>query len=229
MICEYFNLDILEAKNKYNCCFTKNDYKTGKYDFYYILGNKFNINKYEELIKIYNVVQITNQGFLVSNEYVLINYEKQQIIVANRTRGRSKILTNKYAIRFITRYQKGTISSNISDFQKKHLDCLLPKIFYFSNTMLIEERIFHTKQYKYRIPKFIFVLYLIYIKRINIIDLDDLNIIYKNKKFYIVDIDCYAKMRKRHLIIHYINQYFIKYNNHRLGKKIDDYLSNKFI
>ena len=42
---------------------------------------------------------------------------------------------------------------------------------------------------KYRIPKFIFVLYLIYIKRINIIDLDDLNIIYKNKKFYIVDID----------------------------------------
>ena len=33
----------------------------------------------EELIKIYNVVQITNQGFLVSNEYVLINYKKQQV------------------------------------------------------------------------------------------------------------------------------------------------------
>jgi len=229
MICEYFNLDILEAKNKYNCCFTKNDYKTGKYDFYYILGNKFNINKYEELIKIYNVVQITNQGFLVSNEYVLINYKKQQIIVANRTRGRSKILTNKYAIRFITRYQKQTIPFNLKHFNKKGLDYLLPKIFYFSNTMLIEERIFYKKQYNYKILKFIFVLYLIFIKNINIIDLDDLNIIYKNKKFTIIDIDCCAKMKKRHLIIYYINQYFIKYNNHRLGKKIDDYLSNKFI
>lgn len=229
MICEHFQLDILLAKNKYNCCFTKNDYKTGKYDFYYILGNTFNIDVYENLIKTYNVVQITNQGFLVSNKYILIDYQKQKIIVANRTRNRSKILTDKYAIRFITRYQKGTISSNMFDFQKKHLDYLLPKIFYFSNTMLIEERIFHKKQYRYRFLKFIFILCLIFIKNMNIIDLDDLNIIYKNKKFYIIDIDCCAKMKKRHLIIHYINQYFIKYNNRRLGKKIDDYLYDKFI
>ena len=118
MICDYFNLDILEAKNKYNCCFRKNDYETDKYDFYYILGNKFSIDIYEDLIKVYNVVQITNQGFLVSNKYILIDYQKQKITVANRTRNRSKVLTDKYAIRLITRYQKGTISSNISDFQK---------------------------------------------------------------------------------------------------------------
>ena len=36
-------------------------------------------------------------------------------------------------------------------------------------------------------------------------------------------------MKKRYLIIYYINQYYIKYNNTRLGKKTDDYLSNKFI
>ena len=80
IICEEFDLSFIEAKNKYNCCFTEKDFQTGKYDFYYILQKDDKNHKmYNELLVKYNSVQVLTKGFLVSNQYSLINFKKIKI------------------------------------------------------------------------------------------------------------------------------------------------------
>ena len=229
MIVEYFKIDFLEARDKYNCCFTEKDFQTEMYDFWYsLIDTKQNLDRYEELLRKYNCVQILLNGFLISNKYMMIDYKKIPIIPVNRTYGRSKVLTDTYAIRFMKRFQKEFIHNNLKYYKEKHVDKYLPTIRYISNNILIEDRIFYDKQFQYHYKKLFFVFYLIFVKHINLMDLIESNIIYtKDRRFKIIDVDCSVKIPKKLLIPYYLNEYIFVNINYKLWKKIDDWLNMK--
>ena len=230
IICEEFDLNFIEAKNKYNCCFTEKDFQTGKYDFYYILQKDDKNHKmYNELLVKYNSVQVLTKGFLVSNQYSLINFKKIKIYPTSQgMNNRKKVLTNTYAIRFMKRFQKEFIHNNLKYYKEKHADKYLPTIRYISNNILIEDRIFYDKQFQYHYKKLFFVFYLIFVKHINLMDLIESNIIYtKDRRFKIIDVDCSVKIPKKLLIPYYLNEYIFVNINYKLWKKIDDWLNMK--
>ena len=226
MIVEYFKIDFLEARDKYNCCFTEKDFQTERYDFWYsLIDTKQNLDRYEELLRKYNCVQILLNGFLISNKYMMIDYKKIPIIPVNRTYGRSKVLTDIYAIRFMKRFQKEFIHNNLKYYNDKHIDKYLPTIRYISNNILIEDRIFHDKQFQYHYRKLFFVFYLIFVKHINLMDLVESNILYtKDGKFKIIDIDCSVKIPKKLLVPYYLNEYIFRNISFKYSEKFNDFL-----
>ena len=228
IICEEFDLNFIEAKNKYNCCFTEKDFQTGKYDFYYILQKDDKNHKmYNELLVKYNSVQVLTKGFLVSNQYSLINFKKIKIYPTSQgMNNRKKVLTNTYAIRFMKKYQRDFIFQNMEYLKSHKLEKYLPKILYFGRYILIEERIKINWINKINLLKFLFVMYLIIFKQIRLMDLTQTNILFYHG-FKIIDIDFNVKIPSKYLIIYYINEYFFKccgflYDN--IGCRIDNWL-----
>lgn len=237
IICEEFDLNFIEAKNKYNCCFTEKDFQTGKYDFYYILQKDDKNHKmYNELLVKYNSVQVLTKGFLVSNQYSLINFKKIKIYpTSQEMNNRKKVLTNTYAIRFMKKYQRDFIFQNMEYLKSHKLEKYLPKILYFGRYILIEERIKTNWINKINLLKFLFVMYLIIFKQIRLMDLTQTNILFRHG-FKIIDIDCIVQVPLKYLVVHYINEYFIKTLNifgssleNKIDKKLIEDINNKIL
>ena len=215
IICEEFDLNFIEAKNKYNCCFTEKDFQTGKYDFYYILQKDDKNHKmYNELLVKYNSVQVLTKGFLVSNQYSLINFKKIKIYPTSQgMNNRKKVLTNTYAIRFMKKYQRDFIFQNM-EYLKSIKTNWINKI---------------------NLLKFLFVMYLIIFKQIRLMDLTQTNILFHHG-FKIIDIDCTVQVPLKYLVVHYINEYFIKTLNifgssleNKIDKKLIEDINNKIL
>ena len=91
-------------------------------------------------------------------------------------------------------------------------NCNCPKIYKIYENLLIEEYIESSSFNNFDIFKFIFSLYLLFIKNIMIFDLSGDNIIIsKDFKFYIVDLEDKNIFNKFELLIFYINIYIIDF------------------
>lgn len=104
-------------------------------------------------------------------------------------------------------------------------NCNCPKIYKIYENLLIEEYIESSSFNDFDIFKFIFSLYLLFIKNIMIFDLSGDNIIIsKDFKFYIVDLEDKNIFNKFELLIFYINIYIIDF----FCSDISDKISKKY-
>lgn len=224
IIIENFNVSLdLILSNDYKICFTEKQFQENGYDFLYLKNYKIT-HLYNDLKK-YNVIQKVNDGVLISNKYIIINNKIYKITLLNQI-NHSKIQANDYMIRFCTKGMKLRISYNIDLIKNKLNIKYLPKIFYFGDSILVEEKIVPHKIFNhFYIMKFIFMMYLTLFKNIKIFDLDEYNIIIdKNLCFKIIDLDETCDFSKIKIIIYYIYDYFIyKYFTWNMQQKIDNY------
>ena len=224
IIIENFNVSLdLILSNDYKICFTEKQFQENGYDFLYLENYKIT-HLYNDLKK-YNVIQKVNDGALISNKYIIINNKIYKITLLNQI-NHSKIQANDYMIRFCTKGMKLRISYNIDLIKNKLNIKYLSKIFYFGDSILVEEKIVPHKIFNhFYIMKFIFMMYLTLFKNIKIFDLDEYNIIIdKNLCFKIIDLDKTCDFSKIKIIIYYIYDYFIyKYLSLNTQQKIDNY------
>ena len=139
IIIENFNVSLdLILSNDYKICFTEKQFQENGYDFLYLKNYKIT-HLYNDLKK-YNVIQKVNDGVLISNKYIIINNKIYKITLLNQI-NHSKIQANDYMIRFCTKGMKLRISYNIDLIKNKLNIKYLPKIFYFGDSILVEEKI----------------------------------------------------------------------------------------
>ena len=211
------------VESGYTICFTEEQFQKNNYDFLY--WKKYKITHLYNDLKEYNVIQKINDGALISNKYIIINNQIYEITLLPQIE-HSKIQANNYIIRFFTKGIKSKILYNINLIKNKLGIKYLPKIFYFGDSILVEEKIVPHKIFNhFYIMKFIFMMYLTLFKNIKIFDLDESNIIIdKNLCFKIIDLDKTCDFSKIKIIIYYIYDYFIyKYFTWNMQQKIDNY------
>lgn len=224
IIIENFNVSLdLILSNDYKICFTEKQFQENGYDFLYLKNYKIT-HLYNDLKK-YNVIQKVNDGVLISNKYIIINNKIYKITLLNQI-NHSKIQANDYMIRFCTKGMKLRISYNINLIKNKLNIKYLPKIFYFGDSILVEEKIKSNKLLdNFSVIKFVFVMYILFIKNIKIFDLDEYNIIIDNDaNFKLIDLEKTCNYSKMKLFIYYVYEYFIyKYLSLNTQQKIDNY------
>lgn len=212
------------VESGYTICFTEKQFRENDCDFLFLKNYKI-MHLYNDLQK-YNVIQKVNGGAIISNKYIIINNQIYKITLLNQT-AHSKIQVNDYMIRFCTKDMKLKILYNINLIKNKSDKKYLPKIFYFGDSILVEEKIIPHKIFNYScITKFIFVIYLMLFKNVKIFDLAERNIIIDNDaNFKLIDLGETCNYSKMKLFIYYVYEYFIYlYLPLNIQGKIDNHI-----
>ena len=203
--------------SNYSICFDEKKFNKN-YDFC-LINKKLNYNVYKK----YNFICYIGNKLLLSNKYAIYNNKIYKCKRLNDINTTSKILiNNKYVFRYIdNKKYLHNILENISALN----NCNCPKIYKIYKNLLIEEYIESSSFNDFDIFKFIFSLYLLFIKNIMIFDLSGDNIIIsKDFKFYIVDLEDKNIFNKFELLIFYINIYIIDF----FCSDISDKISKKY-
>lgn len=211
------------VESGYTICFTEKQFRENDCDFLFLKNYKI-MHLYNDLQK-YNVIQKVNGGAIISNKYIIINNQIYKITLLNQT-AHSKIQVNDYMIRFCTKDMKLKILYNINLIKNKSDKKYLPKIFYFGDSILVEEKIKSNKLLdNFSVIKFVFVMYILFIKNIKIFDLREYNIIIDDDaNFKLIDLGETCNYSKMKLFIYYVYEYFIyKYLSLNTQQKIDNY------